>query len=109
LYGGITLIILMVFLGGCFMKSNDFDKETTKKAGETAESYVENNYQDIETIEIEKVHESPMGGMMVEVLVNTKYEISLSMEEDDYTVQSSGLGEGFPDRKEECKDKSCDY
>lgn len=91
------------------MKSNDYDEETTKRAGDTAESYVKNNYQDIETIEIEEVSKTPMGGMMVDVLVNGKYEISLSMDEDDFTVQSSGVGKEFPDKKKECEGIICDY
>ena len=109
LYGSITVIILTILLGGCFMKSNDFDEETTKRAGETAESYVKNNYQDIETIEIEEVSKTPMGGMMVRGIVNGQSEFSLSMDEDDFTVQSIGEGHGFPDIKKECKEMDCDY
>ncbi|HLR68984.1 MAG TPA: hypothetical protein VK105_18015 [Virgibacillus sp.] len=92
------------------MKSNDdYDEETTKKAEKTAESYVKSNYQDVETVEIEKVHESPMGGMMVDGSVNSKYEFSIGMDEDDYTVQSIGVKHGFPDRKNKCEEKECDY
>ena len=67
LYGSITVIILTIFLGGCFMKSNDFDEDTTKRAGETAESYVKSNFQDIETVEIKKVYRGPMGGWLLMV------------------------------------------
>ncbi|HLR68982.1 MAG TPA: hypothetical protein VK105_18005 [Virgibacillus sp.] len=91
------------------MKSNDFDKETTTKAGETTESYMTNNFQDIETVEIEKVYRDPMGGMSIDGTVNEQYEFSLGMDEDDYTVQSGGYGEGFPDFKKECEDTVCDY
>lgn len=91
------------------MKSNDFDEDTTKRAGETAESYVKSNFQDIETVEIKKVYRGPMGGMVVDGVVNGQYEFDLGMDEDDFTVQSGGYGEGFPNRKEECKNKSCDY
>lgn len=91
------------------MKSNDYDEETTKRAGETAESYVKNNFQDIETVEIEGVYRDPMGGMSVRGIVNDQPEFNLGMDEDDFTVQSIGVKHGFPDRKKECKEKDCDY
>ena len=47
--------------------------------------------------------------MVVDGVVNGQYEFDLGMDEDDFTVQSGGYGEGFPNRKEECKNKSYDY
>src|SRR5699024_4524414 len=100
--------ILIILLSGCFM-NHDFDESTTKKAEEVAESFMRNNYQDIETIEIEDVYRNPMSGMSVEGIVNGQYHIVLGMDESDLTVQSIGESEGLPDKKEGCEEVICDY
>jgi len=89
--------------------NHDFDESTTKKAEEVAESFMRNNYQDIETIEIEDVYRNPMGGMSVEGIVNGQYHFVLGMDESDLTVQSIGESEGLPDKKEGCEEVICDY
>jgi len=91
------------------MNASDYDKETIEKAEATAKSYLENNYTDIESVEIEKVYRGEMGGLRIKGTVNNKYEFGMGINESDFTVGSIGGEKGFPDRKEECKDKSCDY
>lgn len=69
---GLVVILTLLFVSGCFMKSADYDKETIEKAEATVESYVRNNYKDIKTVEIEEVYKSPMGGLTVDGTVNNK-------------------------------------
>ena len=91
------------------MTTADYDKETIEKAEAMAKSYLENNFTDIESVEIEKVYRGEMGGMMADGTVNNTYEFSMGINESDFTFGSMGVGKGFPNRKEECKSKSCDY
>ncbi|HLR15012.1 MAG TPA: hypothetical protein VK144_04255 [Bacillota bacterium] len=106
---GSVLIITVLFVSGCFASASDYDKETIEKAEATAKSYLENNFTDIKSVEIEKVYRGEMGGMEVAGTVNNKHTFSMGINESDFTVGSVGRGKGFPDLKEECKDKSCDY
>jgi len=48
------------------------------------------------------------GGLLVTGIVNEKAKFSISLD-DDFNVGSIGFGDDFPERKEECKQKSCDY
>ena len=91
------------------MNSADYDKGTIEKAEAVAKSYLENNFTDIESVEIEKVYRGEMGGMVVDGKVNNTYEFSMDVNESDFTFGSMGVGKGFPDLKEECIRKSCDY
>ncbi|HLR15010.1 MAG TPA: hypothetical protein VK144_04245 [Bacillota bacterium] len=103
------LFVFSVIVSGCSKNTSDYDKETIKRAETVAKSYLENNYTDIKSVEIEKVYRGEMGGMEVSGTVNNKYEFGMGINESDFTVGSVGRGKGFPDMKEECKDKSCDY
>ena len=91
------------------MKKNDYDQEAVNKAEKVVESYLENNYKNIETVEVDKIYKSQMGGMTADGTVNNKIEFNIGIEETDFTISSIGEGEGFPDEKEECRDKVCDY
>jgi len=91
------------------MNSADYDKETIEKAEAMAKSYLNSNYNDIETIEIEKVYRGELGGLTVDGTVNNKYEFDMSINESDFTFGGMGVEKGFPDIKEECKDEICDY
>lgn len=90
------------------MNSEDYDQETIDNAKKAVESYLNNNYQNIESIEIKDVYENPMGGMSVDGTVNESFKFNIGLN-NDFTVGVSGLGKGFPDKKEECKNKTCDY
>lgn len=92
------------------MKSNqsDFDDETIEKAKEVVISYLENNYENIEKVEFKKEPSSPMGSLVLEGKVNGKASFNIGVN-SDFTVGSIGEGEGFPDLKEECKERTCDY
>lgn len=92
---------MLTLLGGCFMETADYDKKTTAEASETAENYLKENYQDIESVEIEKVFRSPMGGMKVNGTVNNQFNFSLGLEESDFSIRGNATGEGFPARKED--------
>lgn len=100
-------IFSIILLGGCGVKDN-YDEETVTNAKETARSYVENNFKDIETIELNEPRESQMGSLKIDGTVNGESEFTISFNQD-FTVASISLGEGFPERFEECSKKSCDY
>lgn len=92
------------------MNSQKYDDETIEKAKKSVESYLRNNYQDIETVEFDDDdYSSPMGGMMIDGTVNGKAGFSADIDEQTLRVGSMGLKKGFPGRKEKCKKKTCDY
>lgn len=97
----IAILLVIPLLGGCFMNKPDYDEETTAQAKQAAEAYLKENRQDIESVEFEEVYRSPMGGMNVDGTVNKQFIFSLSVDEDKFTIQSGGYGEGFPKRKED--------
>ncbi|QXE01971.1 hypothetical protein [Terribacillus sp. DMT04] len=89
------------------MKDN-YDEETITKAQDVTKRYIENNYDNIESIEVDEPRESPMGSIKVDGTVNGNAEFTVSLSED-FSVNSIGEKEGFPDRKNECQDKDCSY
>ncbi|GEN31873.1 acetyl-CoA carboxylase beta subunit [Cerasibacillus quisquiliarum] len=91
------------------MNQQTYDDETIQKAMETAESYLKNNYKDIQSVEFDdKDFTSPMGGFLVTGKINGTAKFSVSMD-NNFRVGSLGRGHGFPEEKDECKDKTCDY
>nr|WP_286168702.1 DUF1433 domain-containing protein [Roseburia sp. 1XD42-34] len=102
-------------MGGCFVNSNkeNFDDKTIRKAEETVESYLNKNFKNIHTINFKKNdYSTPMGGMVISGTVNNNEKATFSIDidyEDDFKIISSAVGKEFPERKEECKEKACDY
>ncbi|MFD1334763.1 hypothetical protein ACFQ4N_04100 [Oceanobacillus iheyensis] len=86
----------------------DFDDETTSKLKNVTESYIENNFEAVESIELDEPYISPMWGTKIDGTVNGQGGFSISLN-DDLTVAAISTKEGFPDTKEECKDQICDY
>ncbi|QTM98246.1 hypothetical protein ERJ70_02290 [Sediminibacillus dalangtanensis] len=103
------IILPFVSLVGCMadIDQNNFDEETINQAKETAESFLRNNYESIQTIEFSEDYSSPMG-VMLRGTVNGESEFSISMN-NSLQIESIGAGEGFPNIKEECKEQGCDY
>ncbi|WP_176087305.1 DUF1433 domain-containing protein [Virgibacillus dokdonensis] len=96
------------------MNSNKetLDENTIRKAKNTAESYLKNNYKNIDKIEFSDNYSSPMAGFMIRGIVNNNKEANFSIDMDvnnNFEIGSVGTGEKFPDMKEECKDEDCDY
>ncbi|SDM67507.1 DUF1433 domain-containing protein [Sediminibacillus halophilus] len=96
------------------MVKNDFDEETVNQAKETAESFLRNNYENIQTIEFSEDYSNPMGGLMIRGTVNEQEDANFLIDidfgsENKLQVSSIGKGKDFPVEKEECKDKFCDY
>lgn len=89
-------------------QSDNYDDETKNKAKESVKSFIFNNYEDIESVEFTKVYQSEMGGLNVDGTVNDGVARFSAGIENDFSVGSLGLGEGFPDMKEECKEQICD-
>ncbi|SHI02355.1 Protein of unknown function [Virgibacillus chiguensis] len=111
----IFLTVTIILLGGCFVKSNeeDFNNNTILKAEKTIESYLSNNFKNIHTITFKKNdYSTPMGGMVISGTVNNNEKATFSIDvdyENDFKIISSAVGKEFPERKEECKEKTCDY
>lgn len=103
----LLFFIIIILLGGCNVNS-DFDDETVTKLKSVTESYIKNNFQQIESIEMGDPYIAEMGATMIDGTVNNQAGFSIILNED-YTVASIGTKEGFPDTKEECKNKVCDY
>lgn len=95
------LFLLLVFIGGYFYIEYDYNKATIEQAELVVEEHIRERYQQIETVEIEKVYRGSSGSMNVDGTVNNQAEFYLSLDEDTFKVQSTGLGEGFPDEKED--------
>lgn len=106
------ILIAIILLGGCFVNTNkdNFDDETITAAKNTVESYIRNNYIDIDTVEFDDDdYSSPVGGLMIDGTVNGNAGFSADIDEETFRVRSLGEKTGFPERKEECKKKVCDY
>jgi hypothetical protein len=100
---------IIILLGGCFVKSREnYDEETNAKAKKITESYLRNNFKNIQSVELEEPFQSEMGALTVEGTVNNKAGFHVTFN-DKLKILSIGTNEGFPDRKEECKKKTCDY
>lgn len=107
-------IITIILLGDCAVNSDkeNLDENTIQKAKNTAESYLKNNYKNIDKIEFSDDYSSPMGGFMIRGIVNNNNEENFSIDMDvnnNFEIGSVGTGEKFPDMKEECKVEDCDY
>ena len=59
---------------------NQEEEQTVNKAKSTVESYLNNNFEDINEIKFDKGDfESPMGGLLVTGIVNGKAKFSISL------------------------------
>ncbi|MDP4549675.1 DUF1433 domain-containing protein [Alkalihalobacillus macyae] len=89
--------------------NNEYDDETKIKAKKTVERFLMNNYENIDTVEFTSVDQSEMGGLNVDGTINDgEAEFSAGIE-NDFSVGSIGLGEGFPEIKDACMVETCDY
>jgi PBP1b-binding outer membrane lipoprotein LpoB len=105
----IILIISIILIGGCNVNENNdtYNEETVEKAKKTTEDYLRNNYVDVRSIELDEPYQSQMGSLSIEGTVNDKgFTIHLN---EDFTVSSIGKKEGFPNKREECKERDCAY
>ncbi|WP_237473850.1 hypothetical protein, partial [Virgibacillus halodenitrificans] len=96
-------------LGGCNVNSDNENEDeiNEEEIKSNVEEYLFKNYEDIETVEIEDIYTNPMGGLTVDGTVNGHAEYSAGID-SDLRVSSIGLGQGFPNEKEECKERDCD-
>ncbi|MCG1027647.1 hypothetical protein J5S49_05035 [Virgibacillus halodenitrificans] len=83
------------------------DEINVDKAKENVESYLFNNFEDVKSVEIKDIYIDPMGGIAVDGTVNghAKYTAGI---ESDLRVSNMAVGDDFPNRKEECKERRCD-
>ncbi|MFK3960003.1 hypothetical protein [Guptibacillus hwajinpoensis] len=95
--------LLFIILMGCGVNQ---DTERIEKAKASVESYIINNYQNIEIVEFKESPSAPMGRLVLEGTVNKKATFTIGVN-GDFTVGSIGMGEGFPEMKEACKEQIC--
>ncbi|AUJ24358.1 DUF1433 domain-containing protein [Virgibacillus dokdonensis] len=84
----------------------NLDENTIQKAKNTAESYLKNNYKNIDKIEFSDDYSSLMEGFMIRGIVNNNNEANFSIDMDvnnNFEIGSVGTGEKFPDKKEEVR------
>ncbi|CDQ41732.1 hypothetical protein BN990_04109 [Virgibacillus salexigens] len=99
-------IVTTIMLTGCNVSSSIETYDDTK-ATEAVKQYLKNNFEGIESVKVDDIYQSPMGGFTVDGNVNEGVADFSAGVENDYTLGSIGLSEGFPERKEECKEQSC--
>ncbi|WP_162985924.1 hypothetical protein [Virgibacillus sp. Bac330] len=86
------------------MKSGgNYDEKTTAKAKQITESCIKNNFKNIQSIDLEEPFQSEMGALTIEGTVNNKAGFHVTLN-DKLKILSIGTNEGFPERKEECKE-----
>lgn len=87
-------IILMftILLNGCILNGNKntYEEYTVEELTFIAESFIINNFKDVNKIELEEPYESPMGSMVIDEQVNGA-SISITFNDafnDDFTISS---------------------
>jgi hypothetical protein len=107
----IILISIIILLGGCNVNSDNetYNAKTITDAKSNVQSYLENNYENIEKIELSDPYQAPMGSMTIDGTVNNDKLFSVSLNKD-LTIASLAIqSDDFPEEKDECKEKTCDY
>ena len=97
-----------LFVAGCnnFSIGKQYTDEEYKQAEEVAKTFIETNYEAIESVKIEHVgddKESSKSILVEGYANNVPFSIQVTVE--DMKVYAIGTGEDFPERKEEYKDK----
>ncbi|MEC0284006.1 hypothetical protein [Terribacillus saccharophilus] len=98
------LFLCLLTITGCSKRN---DEQTITEAKKVASSYIENNYESVESIKLDEPYRGQMGSLKVDGTVN-EIEFSISLNED-LTFKGISIEEKFPERKDECKDTSCEY
>lgn len=103
-----AFLIFIILLEGCSVNTRGYDEKTIEIAKEVVENYIRSNYEDVKKVEFIEDYSHPMGGVMIRGTVNDGAGFSADMDMENLEVVSLGEKSGFPQRKEECKEKSCD-
>ncbi|APC50065.1 hypothetical protein J5S49_05010 [Virgibacillus halodenitrificans] len=103
------IIAFVILLASCNLNSgNEIEDEiNVDKAKKNVEDYLFKNFEDIKSVEINDIYVSQMGGIAIDGTVNGHAEYTAGIE-SDLNVNSMGVSEAFPNRKEECKYRRCD-
>ncbi|WP_289890884.1 DUF1433 domain-containing protein [Virgibacillus pantothenticus] len=89
--------------------NSNYDEKTIDKAKKTVESYLQNNYENVNEVEFSNDTSDPMGGLIIRGSINGEAEFSVDIDPENFIVMGLAEKENFPERKEECKEKACDY
>ncbi|WP_176470216.1 DUF1433 domain-containing protein [Terribacillus saccharophilus] len=91
------------------LNEDTYDDKTISNAKSRVLSYLENNYEGIDQVQLGDPYQAPMGSMTIDGTVNNDKEFSVSLNED-LTIASLAIqSDNFPEEKEECREKTCDY
>lgn len=85
-----------------------FSKEDNLKAQQNSEEFIHSNYKGIKSIQFNELYRTPMGGIIIEGIVNHEHKFSITLTEKLAVGRTIQLEDSFPERKEECKDKFCE-
>ncbi|MFP7255848.1 hypothetical protein SFC02_16240 [Terribacillus goriensis] len=99
-------IIILILLGGCVAQDN-IDNEIASDIKEIATSYIENNYESIESIKLDEPYRGQMGSLTVDGTVNGNAGFSISFDEN-LNVSGIAEDESFPEEKKECRKQFCE-
>ncbi|MDY0404066.1 DUF1433 domain-containing protein [Virgibacillus sp. 179-BFC.A HS] len=107
----VVVLTGILLLTGCVanQKHTDYDSNVIKKAEESVESFIRNNYEGVKTVKFGNDYSHPMGGMMIRGTVNGNADFSADIDTETFEVMSVGEKKGFPKVKKECEKKICDY
>ncbi|MCG1027644.1 hypothetical protein J5S49_05020 [Virgibacillus halodenitrificans] len=108
----LIILFIMLLLAVCKVNSeqeNEYDQQTIQNAKASVESYLVNNYTNINNIQLDEPYQAPMGSMTIDGTVNETENFSISLN-SDLTIGSLAIqSDNFPEEKDECKEKTCDY
>ncbi|MDP4549685.1 hypothetical protein Q9251_02170 [Alkalihalobacillus macyae] len=106
----ILTIIILIIVAGCSVNSSteEYNAETVKEAQANVTSYIENNYANIETLKVNEPYKAEMGIMTVDGKTNGE-AFSVSLDTNLMVAGVAILSEQFPEKKEECLERICDY
>jgi hypothetical protein len=113
----LAIIVLIILTGGYWMINDYQKKQLVMEAQENAIQFIENNYENINQVTINKdnykFYPKSLGGLGVTGYVNNDTSLYFSI---NYGTNGNELGEvtsivnakNFPPEKEECQDYFCE-
>lgn len=106
----IPTILILIIVAGCSVNSSTEENiaETVKEAQANVTSYIENNYANIETLKVNEPYKAEMGIMTVDGKANGE-AFSVSLDTDLIVAGVAILSEQFPEKKEKCLERICNY
>ncbi len=93
-----SILIILFWVVGCVGNEEDFDQHALAKMEESAENFIREYYDGIESVELTEPYRNETNTIKARGLVNGEYSFTITFNED-YTVSGIGEGEDFPKLK----------